>query len=402
MPLSTGINKRVAYKLESTWGTLPGATSAKVIRRVTSDMNLKKETYSSNELRQDYQVAVFSHGIRSAEGSLNGELSPGTYADFLGSLVAKNFATVTPIAGMSVTIAASGSNFTITRAAGSFLTDGVEVGDIVALTAGTFNAANLNNNCLVLSMTALALTVRVLSSTVMIAEGPIAAAGLTVRGKKTEVPLTGHTNQSYSIEESYQDIAQTEVYTGMKVGSAAVSLPATGFATIDLSFMGKDLGYTGTSAYYTTPTAAGTAGVVATVNGAVVVNGVSIAVITDANFTIDRALENANVLGSNSIAEMFTGTIGASGSISVYFENATFRDYFKDETEVSLVFALTVDQSKTADGISFTFPRVKLGSFSKSDSATGITASADFTALLNTVTTNGLPDSTVKIQDTLA
>lgn len=401
MPLATGVNKRVAYKIESVWGTLPGATSAKVLRRVTSDMNLKKETYSSSEIRADYQTAVFSHGIRSAEGSLNGELSPGTYADFLGSLVAKNFAAVTAITGLSVTIAASGSNFTVTRASGDYLGT-VQVGDIVALTAGTFNAANLNNNALVLSMTSTVLTVRVLSSTAMVAEGPIASATLTVRGKKTEVPLTGHTNQSYSIEESYQDISQTEVYTGMKVGSAAVSLPATGFATIDLTFMGRELGYTGTSAYYTTPTAAGTAGVVATVNGAVVVNGVSIAVITDANFTIDRALENANVLGSNSIAEMFTGTIGATGSISVYFENATFRDYFKDETEVSLVFALTVDQSKTADGISFTFPRVKLGSFSKSDSATGITASADFTALLNTVTTQGLPASTIKIQDTLA
>ena len=402
MPLATGVNKRVAYKLESNWGVLPGATTAKVLRRVTSDMNLSKETYSSSEIRADYQTAVFSHGVRSAEGSINGELSPGTYADFLGSLVAKNFATVTALSGMSITIATASSNFTITRAAGSFLTDGVEVGDVVALTAGTFNAANLNNNCLVLSMTATVLTVRVLSTTNMVAEGPIAAAGLTVRGKKTEVPLTGHTNQSYSIEEFYADIAQSEVYTGMKVASAAVSLPSTGFATIDLSFMGKDLGSTGTSGYYTSPTAATTTGVVAAVNGAVIVNGVSVAVITDANFTIDRQLENATVVGSNSIAEMFTGTIGATGSISVYFENVTFRDYFKDETEVSLVFALTTTGDKAADAISFTFPRVKLGSFSKSDSATGITASADFTALLNTVTAAGLPDSTVKIQDTAA
>lgn len=402
MTLSTGVNKRVAYKKETNWGELPGATSAKVLRRVTSDMNLAKETYSSAEIRADYQTAVFNHGVRSATGSLNGELSPGSYADFLGSLVAKDFAAVTALTGLSITIAASGSNFTVTRGTGSFITDGVKVGDVVALTAGTFNAANSNNNLLVIAVTALALTVRVLSTTALVAEGPIASATLTTRGKKTEVPLTGHTNQSYSIEEFYSDIAQSEVYTGMKVESAAVSLPSTGFATIDLSFMGKDLGSTGTSAYYTSPTAASTTGVVAAVNGAVVVNGVSVAVITDANFTITRALENATVVGSNSVVEMFTGTIGATGSLSVYFENANFRDYFANESEVSLVFAMTTSGDKAADAVSFTFPRVKLGSFSKSDSATGITASADFTALLNSVTTNGLAGTTVQIQDTAA
>ena len=399
--LASGVAKRVAYKKESNWGTLPGATGAKVLRRVTADFNLAKETYSSNEIRSDYQVAVFSHGVRSSEGSLSGELSPGTYADFMGSLVAKDFVAVSAITGLSITIAASGSNFTLTRSAGDWLTT-VQVGDVVALTAGAFNAANSNNNLLVIGVTATVLTVRVLSSVTLVAEGPIATATLTVRGKKTEVPLTGHTNQSYSIEEWYSDIAQSEVYTGMKVGSAAVSLPATGFATIDFSFTGKDLGSTGTSAYYTSPTAASTTGVVASVNGAVVVNGTSIAVITDASFTIERALENAVALGSNSLVEMFTGTIGATGSMSVYFENANFRDYFKDETEVALVFALSTTQDKAADVITFTLPRVKIGSFTKSETSTTISASCDFTALLNTVTSAGLPATTVKIQDTAA
>lgn len=399
--LASGVAKRVAYRKESTWGTLPGATGAKVLRRVTADFNLAKETYSSNEIRSDYQVAVFSHGVRSSEGSLSGELSPGTYADFMGSLVAKDFVAVSAITGLSITIAASGSNFTLTRAAGDWLTT-VQVGDVVALTAGAFNAANSNNNLLVIGVSATVLTVRVLSSVTLVAEGPIVTATLTVRGKKTEVPLTGHTNQSYSIEEWYSDIAQSEVYTGMKVGSAAVSLPATGFATVDFSFTGKDLGSTGTSAYYTSPTAASTTGVVASVNGAVVVNGTSIAVITDASFTIERALENAVALGSNSLVEMFTGTIGATGSMSVYFENANFRDYFKDETEVALVFALSTTQDKAADVITFTLPRVKIGSFTKSETSTTISASCDFTALLNTVTSAGLPATTVKIQDTAA
>jgi len=401
--LARGVSKRLAYKKEGNgWGVLAGDTGGKVLRRVTSDFNLTKENYTSNEVRPDMQVATFEHGVRSATGSLSGELSPGTYVDFMGSLVAKDFVAVTAITGVSITIATSGSLFTLTRAAGSFVSGGIMVGDIVRLTAGTFNAANSNNNLLVVAVTALALTVRVLSSTTLVAEGPIASATLSVIGKKTEVPLTGHTDQSYSIEEFYQDIAQSEVYTGNKVGSMAVSMPATGFATVDFSFMGKDLGLTGTTGYFTTPTAASTTGVVAGVNGAVVVNGTPVAVITDANFTVDRQMEGATVLGSNSQAEIFTGTIGATGSMSVYFQDATFRSFFEAATEVSVVFALTTGSGKVADAVSFTFPRVKVNSFTKSDTAMGLTASCDFTALLNSTSGTGLPLTTIQIQDTLA
>lgn len=400
--LAIGVNKRLAYKLESVWGTLAGATGAQVLRRVTSDFNLKKEVYSSNEIRPDYQVAVFNHGVRSADGSIKGELSPGTYSAFLGSLLAKNFVAGSVIASLSITIAASGSNFTLTRAAGSWITDGINVGDVTRFTAGTFNAANSNNNMLVVSVTALALTVRVLSSTALVAEGPIASASLTVVGKKTNVPLTGHTDQSYTVEEFYQDIAQSETYSGMKVGSASVTLPATGFATIDLSFMGKDLALKGTSGYFTTPTAAATTGVVAAVNGAVIVGGAVVAIITDASLKIDRKMEGATVLGSNSQANIFTGVIGVTGSLSVYFQDTQFRDYFDAESEVSLVFALTTDSSKTAEAVSFTVPRAKIGSFTKADKDTGITASCDFTALLNSVTAAGLPATTLQVQDTLA
>lgn len=403
MALAKGVAKRVAYKKEgSGWGVLAGDTGGKVLRRVTSDFNLTKETYTSSEIRTDQQVAVLEHGIRSASGSISGELSPGSYTDFMGSLLAKDFYAVSAITSLSITIATSGSLFTVTRATGSFITGGIMIGDVVRLTAGTFNAANLNNNMLVVGVTALALTVRVLSGTTLVAEGPIASATLSVVGKKTEVPLSSHTDQSYSIEEFYQDIAQSEVYTGNKVGSMAVSVPATGFATVDFSFMGKDLGSKGTSGYFTTPTAAATTGVVAGINGALIVNGTPVAVVTDANFTIDRQMEGATVLGSNSQAEIFTGTIGATGSMSVYFQDAVFRDYFDNVTEVSLVFCLTTGADKTADAVSFTFPRVKINSFTKTDGAMGLTASCDFTALLNSTASTGLPLSTVQIQDTLA
>jgi hypothetical protein len=92
MTIAIGVNKQVKYKVESTWGTVPAAGSAQLLRRVSSDLDLKKETYESNEIRTDYQVADFRHGVRRVAGSIRGELSPLTYSDFLAAALRKAWA----------------------------------------------------------------------------------------------------------------------------------------------------------------------------------------------------------------------------------------------------------------------------------------------------------------------
>ena len=398
--IAKGISKKLSYKKESTWGTAAGASGAKYLRRVTANFNLTKETYESAEIRTDAQIADFRHGVRSAEGSLNGELSPSAYADFMQSVVARDFTAGGTATGASLTIAVSGSFFTITRAAGSWLTDGFYVGNVVRLSGAGFNAANVANNVLIVSMTATVLTVRVLSATPLVVEGPIASAGASVVGKITYAPLTGHTDDSYSIEEWYSDIAQSEVYTGMKVGTMNVQLPATGLVTCDFSFMGKNLDQKGTTQYFTSPTAAGTNGILASVSGAMVVNGQPVALITSMDFTVERGLEAANVVGSNFAADVFTGRIRVNGNFSTYFQDGVFRDYFDTEAKISLVVALSTGVEKDADVIAFSFPVVKVGSATKADGESGIVQDHSFTALLNPVTTAGLVGSTMMIQDT--
>ena len=125
MTIAKGVAKKVAYKKEAPgqWGVLPGAAGAKYLRRVTATFNLTKEAYESNEIRTDYQVADMRHGIRSVDGSLNGELSPGSYADFMASVLARDFTAGSSATGLSVTIAASGVFYTIARATGDWLAD---------------------------------------------------------------------------------------------------------------------------------------------------------------------------------------------------------------------------------------------------------------------------------------
>jgi hypothetical protein len=402
MTISKGTSKQVGYKKETTWGTLAGNTSGKLLRRVTASFNLAKETYESGEIRTDRQIADFRHGVRSAEGSLNGELSPASYADFMGSIVGRDFTTAPASSSASVTIAADGALYTVTRATGDFLTDGFKVGQVVRLTGAGLDTANVAKNLLIASASATVLTVKVVNGTVLVEEGPIASVTVTAIGKTTFVPATGHTDQSYTVEEWYADIAQSEVYTGMKLNSMAVQLPATGLTTVDFGFAGKDLTQTGTSQYFTSPTAQNSNGIFAAVNGVMLVNGLPVALVTSADFSVERATENATAVGSNSVAEIFTGRIRVTGNMSVYFQDATFRSYFNDETAVSVVLTLTTDNAANSEFVTFTLPKVKLGSFSKEDNELGLIASASFQALLNDATTTGLPATTIQIQDSAA
>lgn len=401
MAKSQGIFRQIAYKKESTWGALPGATGAKQIRRVTGDFNLIKDAYESNEIRTDQQTADYRHGVRSAEGSISAELSPGSYADFIASVVARDWTTAGTATGLTLAVASSGTNFTLTRSTGSFLTDGFRVGQVVRITAGTgADAANLNNNLLIVSMTATVLTVQVLSRISLVVQASITAAAMSAVGKVTYVPLTGHTNDSFTFENWYSDINQSEVFTGLKPNSVAVSLPATGLVTTDIGFMGKNLEQTGTTRYFTSPTAAGTTGIFAAVQGAMIVNGSAAACITSADFTIDRNMEAAQCVGSNFASEIFTGRITASGNLSAYFSDGTLRDYFANETPVTLVMALTTSTEKNADVMTFVFGRVKLNSATIADQATGLVQSIAFTALLAGENSNGIENTTIFVQDT--
>lgn len=402
MAIATGINNKIAYKKETAWGTTGGATGAKYLRRVSADFNLTKETYQSEEMRTDYQVSDFRHGVLRAEGSLNGEFSAGSYSDFFAAAVRRNFTTAT-LAGASVTVSATGSPtvYKLVRSVGSFLTDGWKIGMVVRCSGLTATADN-GKNLLVSAVSALEVTVVPIDGSTMTGQAVTSSATFTVPGKVTYAPLTGHTGDSFSVEQWFSDVQQSEVYTGLKVNTVGVSIPATGMTTVDFSFMGKDLYQTGTTQFFTTPTAAGSTGIFAGVNGVVVYNGASVAVITDASVNINSDMTDAVVLGSNSIAGVFEGRVTVDGSMSVYFQDATFRDAFKDETEVSIVFALTASNDKAADFATITLPRVKLGSFSKADAMDGIIASCDFTALLQGTNTAGKELTTVMIQDSQA
>ena len=397
MAKARGISKVVAYKKETTFGDLAGDVGAKQLRRTSADFTSTRSNYESAEIRSDQQVADFRLGTRSTEGSLEAELSPSSYTELIEAVLAREFTTGAAQTLVDFTIAANGFLYTLTRTAGDWTTT-FKVGDIARISiAGA--AANQGNNLVVVGVTALVLTVRAISVTPLVPEA-ITGATVSQIGKTTYVPKTNHLDSSFTFEEWYSDIAQSEVHTGVKVGSWSISVPASGLVTTSFSMQGKGLARTGTTQYFTNPTALSTTGVVASVNGAILLNGSATnACITDFSINVERGLEASECIGSLSAETLFTGTVRVTGSMSVYFEDAWLKTQFEEENVISLVLALATGSDKDADVMTFVLPKVKLSSASNADAEMAIMTSVDFTALLNDNETNGLIGSTIAVTD---
>lgn len=411
MPAASGVFKQLAYKVETTFGTAPGQASGQLLRRVQSTLDLAKDTFASNEIRPDFQIADYRHGVRRVAGKISGELSCKTYSDFFAAALKRAFAAGASAAAVSVTIAGTGP-YTITRAAGSYLTDGFKVGDVIRLSVGALNANNINKNLLITGLTATVATVIVLNGTVMTAEGPVTGTTISTFGKKTFIPTTGHTDQSFSIEHWYSDLVQSELFLGNKIDKIGISLPPTGMATVDFDFMGQDLadtsakrgGIAPTAQYFTTPTAVTTTGTLAAVNGILRVGGNTVATLTGLTLEIDPSFSGDPVVGSNIVPQLFAGTVGVTGQATAYFDSTTLRDAFINETEVDLVGVFTADNTATSDFITFVLPRIKVGGATKNDGNGGLVLTLPFQALLNNNGGTGIATekTTISIQDSAA
>lgn len=406
-PIAQTSKRRVSWKKESTFATPAGASSAQVARRTALNLNLTKTPIESQEKRTDFQRADVRHGSRMVDGSLDGELICGVWQEFWAALVRRDFSAVTDITfstGDGVTI----SSGVVTRAAGggeSFLTDGIRAGMVVRFT-NLSATGNNSRNFLVTAVTATTLTLAVIDGGAAIADIGSAdeSCSLTVPGKRSYVPLTGHTSDSFNVEDYMADADVARLYIGCRIVGASLRMQPNGMVTISWRIMGVDQNIYETSAapYFTSPTDAGVDTVLEAALGYVRLNGSQIAVVTGVNIDIDLGAANTPVVGSNVSPDIFYGrAITVRGQLSAYITNNAYLTAFRDETEMELFLQFQEPGSEPRDFFSIFLPRVKLMSAAADDPDTVVTQTLDFEALLK-ATTSGYDSTTIVIQDSAA
>lgn len=409
MTIATGVSMGLAYKKETTWGTDPSpATGGQYLRRVTSDLGLSKATFQSKEMTPTYQLTDFRHGGRRVEGTIKGELSGKTWQDFMGSLCRAAWGTAaTTGAIITVTAAAVAPHFV--RSAGSFLTDGFKVGDIVRWSGWATGAtANNGRNYIITALTATQMTVSDLIGTAgatgtVVAKAAGDSVTCAVQGKKVMMAASGQTNDSYCIEHRYTDIGVYNRFQGCRISNMSVNIPASGMAEITFGFMGKDMVSAG-SAFLTSPTAATTSGSLSGVSGKVSAGGVEYGIVTSLQFKADAGMAVGDVIGSVYTPDVFVGRMIVTGTMNVYFQDNVLLTAFLNETKIKIMAAFADGSSNAAEFMSFVIQSVKLGSCRPQDAEQGIQAAIDFTAVYNGAGGSGQDSdqTTLAIQDSLA
>jgi hypothetical protein len=401
--VAQGVSTTVSRVKQSALGSA-GSTGSQLMRRDTVTLNKTSPTYQSNEINSDQQSRGAIEGPYSTAGTLNAEMSPGTYALEYAALHRADFASAfTAITGASLTIAGSGPTYTVTRASGSFLSDGVKAGFVLRLSVGSLNAANIAKNLWVVSATATVLTVVPLNGVALVAEGPVTGCTLTSAGKITKVPTSGHTRDYFSWEKKFNDVTRYELFTDLMVASADVTIPATGIATNNFSLVGLGRALSG-SETLTSPTAESTASLLTAVRGLIVING-AVTTITNLQFKIDGATTPGDPeIGSATLSDLQRGRVSVSGSFAAKFSGVSLQTLRDNQTVVRLLAAAAVDNTATADFQAFCFPAIKIFTDDADDGEKQIVRTYSFTAQYNSGGGSGTDSHQTisQLQDSLA
>lgn len=347
---------RVAMKYvqESTFGTTPSTPTMKTLRFTSESIKQATQSTRSREIRDDRQIPdVIRTGI-SVEGDVNFELSPGgsgtsgPHDDFvLAALQASAWAADVVSTGSY----AVGTSTTITRASGSFVTDGLVAGTW-AKSSGFVNSAN-NTIFRIVTVAALTLTI---SGVTLVVESAVSA---TIR--QGGYASNGTTQVSFTLQKQFGDLSSKYEYDrGMTIGAMSLKLGADSIVTGSFSFMGSRQ-TSGTSDLASSTTTAAANDVF---NGIDHVLGVleggfasaNVISITELDFSALNALRARQVVGTLGAQSIGAGTFEVTGTMKAYFENETLLDKYLNFTKSSLA---VVFRSSTNTGYVVEFPAVK-------------------------------------------
>lgn len=345
--IAAGSRLNLAIVEEVTPNTTP-ATAMTTLRYNDTKLELKKETFRSDEHRSDRNISSIRHGMRTTDGSIDVEVSVGGHDLCYEGALASTWAA--GVAATTITAVASGNK--LTRATGSFVTDGYLAGDVIVTTGFTTPA----NNATMRIATVSALEIVVMTTGTFAKTLSNDTGGtINLKGKKLKA---GTTLKTYSIEEGYLDVVQYRAFTGTAFNELTFTIAPKGIVKASFGFVGMDAtSFQGTqiAASYT---AAGTNEPLDAYQGALWEGGVANSLVTSATIKLTNGRTTEGVVGSAITPAIFEGRITVTGSVTVLFENATTYNKFREETATSL--DILMKDNNGTDFMRVVVPKLKL------------------------------------------
>jgi hypothetical protein len=372
--MAEGSRRRISYIEEVDWGVTPDTPSMKLLRNTGGGgIQMQRDSLQSQEYRSDRQIAAMRLGNKRPTLEVPFEFSFGSFDDLLEGALFGEWAVPYNLTAQTVSVNATSKTFS--RLTGSWITDGVQVGDRIVTTG--FDDSENNGTFLVSEVVALTITCATASGLKTVT-GDTGVAVTTTRQRLKQ----GVTKKFYTVEEGFTDIDQHQNIKGAMVNQFSLSIATNAMVTGSFSLVGKSASAYSATPLDESPDAAPTTDPFDSYTGSITEGGSS-AVVTAVNLSLANGIEALFACFADMSHRMGVGRANLSGSLSAFFEDAVTANKFLNETESALVFSL-ID----LDGNSYTFtiPRIKYTGTTKSVSENNVVLDYPWQALADSAT----------------
>lgn len=411
--LAEAVRERLTYKLyasalidptvEPVASVAPAATGGQVLRHVSHNLSLNKDSYRPNEKRQDRQQVMGKHGSRTVPGTINGFLSPGTHADLFAAVLRSTW---TPaVAGLDesdfTSAAFDATASTVTFASGDPVALGLEVGKVI--TFGLLATAGNNDvHFVILGFSGGS------NRVVEIFPAPITQAAdtaFTVEtvGEDIIAPASAQTDYKFAFEVYNPDIDLARFYSEARIGGFDLTVGVNANVGLNFSLLGRNrtILESGSAPFFTSPTAETTTDIPTSMQGLLRLNGETLGVCTGVNIKAELGPEAAKVINPDGlVAGILLGELVVSGDFSVFLTDGVVLAAFDNETEMELICYLPSSNAAEAPANVFYLPRIKINSNNESEASKAKAIQCQFEAARYVGAAPGVPSTTIRIVDT--
>lgn len=347
----------MAYAPEVTYGVNPVAGS-KYLRFTSDSLNQTTATTVSEEIGASRSPRETVRTSISAEGDVNFEFSENTFEDLFEGALGGDFSTPIALTARSINISGvAAGQFTLTDTGGTAFTDAVE-GQWLRLQDFDVNG------------TIYARIVTKTSNGVVVAQGT-RSDGVAVTNESGNADIDVHgshlklgtTKKSFTIQRAWTDISLFDLFTGMVVGGASITISPEEIINGSFSFQGVKQEEFLTNQMGTIQAAGSESVANAIDNIEGIFEGVfteeSPLCITELTINIDNQLRTRLCIGNFGAVDVGLGTANITGSLTAFLENETQLEKYLNFEDSKLSFRLTDEEGRVTI---FTFPAIKFTS----------------------------------------
>lgn len=367
MPWQTQSNGTIAFKVQSALGSIASGSGGTLLRTAGGPGGrISKQPYESNEVRADGMRSRGRHGSRRTSGMYSCEVSIGAFDAIFQAVFRGTWATALVIteatAGLtSITTTTS----TIVAAAGSWITAGLRVGDVVRLTNHS-SAGNNDRNLRITGLTASTITVAELLTANAVAD---TAFTITRPGQKLINPAAGSLVKRYfTIDEYDADLDSVETFQDCVFTALRFSMQPNSMVSVDISWTGTGVFSTasgGSAPTLTSPTES-TGLPLACVDSSVRLGASDFVDLTSFDLTMDIGGVAPDVVAAVTSPDVFTGQMAVGMNLTMLRADYTRMTAFLAETPLTLHALMVENETAPQDFLSLFVPNFTLGGVDKS------------------------------------